>query len=363
VRLWRIAICLLPSFFAAAESYTGGQNTNPFANAQPSSAPAPPTRASDAGFFSNTGGIFDNAAGNSQNGLEYKFQDATRQSNAGVGAAVSAGTLLTRAGFEALAAWNFPEASRLFGLAGMEFAQAGASSRTAQGNSGNRSTLLANAGQSSQGFDPTQVADALLDPQTRQLLEKQGIDPSNFLNQLTSGSIRSGQDAAAALGKSNLDTASVNDYSGVNIAGIIGQGEPSGEDLRSVLGVAEENESASNESNPASILVQGGSRGLASLSQPDGVESGANSSTKKGLLRTGASELSHRDGKEDKSLSVGFQMTPKLGVEDSFEALSRGDLLSLGVSKSKQNIFGLAGRNYRSFSKWRGIARSRTLRR
>lgn len=180
-----LGICLVPLSFVAAESYTGGQNTNPFANAQPAPRPAPPTRASDAGFFSNTADIFDNQVGNSQNGLEYKMQDATRQSNAGVGAAVTAGTLLTRAGFEALAAWNFPEASRLFGLAGMEFAQAGASSGTAQANLGNRGTLLANANQSGSGFDPGQVAEALLDPQTRQLLERQGLDASSFLNQLT----------------------------------------------------------------------------------------------------------------------------------------------------------------------------------
>ncbi len=360
MKFWILGIMFIPLSFAAAESYTGGQNANPFANAQPAPQPAPPTRSSDAGFFSNTGNIFDNQAGNSQNGLEYKFQDATRQSNAGVGAAVSAGTLLTRAGFEALAAWNFPEASRLFGLAGMEFAQAGASSGTAQSNLGNRGTLLANANQSGSGFDSTAVADSLLDPQTRQLLERQGIDASSFLNQLTSGSIRSGQDAAVALGKTHLEAASVNDYSGVNLAGIIGQGEPLGEDSRNVLGVAEETVETNANATPSSTLVQGEARGLASLppsGQSDG--GGQNASGKKSGQASGASQLSSQ-GAVDKSLSAGFH-AGKNGSEDPLDELSRADLLSLGVNKSKQNIFGLAGRNYRSFSKWRGIGRSRTI--
>jgi hypothetical protein len=347
----------------SAESYTGGQNNNPFANAG-ASASIPPVRASDSGFFSNTANIFDNSAQNNQNGLEYKLQDAGRQANAGQGAALTAGGLLTGAGVAALLAMNYAEAGRLFGLAGLEFAQAGASNRTNLGNLGNRGTLLANANQNSNGYDPVSVANSLATPEARQALAAQGVNPDDFLRQLASGNIRSGAEAAAALGHTSTPAAELNDYSSVNVAGIIGSGEGSaGEEFRSLLGVSDDEEGTKATDSPVGALSTLQNNPGSTASSSDSASDQKSSAPSRGIASIGTTAVGQgpdrvNAGGANGSGSFGLSALG-LGLPSGDETagdLSRTGLMAVGITKTKgQNIFGLAGRNYRSFSKWRVI--------
>ncbi len=349
-----------------AESYTGGDNNNPFANTNDTSTPTPRANPGDAHFFTSTSTIFDDSAGNSQNGREYKLADATRQANAGQAAATAAGIALTTAAGVQLGLLNFAEAARLFGLAGMEFAQAGRSGGTSAANTGLRDTLLSESGQTSaqSSYNPQQVAQGLMTPEAVAALQAQGIDPNLFFNNLTSGNVRSGSDALAALGQdpsalSPEAQTALNDTGGEDVKSIldqIGLGVNEGAILNSGGGVASNNSAAAHSgarssananesSNPSSsangLAAQNGklvSRGLGSSATSNGKDGVAG-------LHSGLEGMfgSFGAGSQEKEMAGGYG-----GL------ISRSDLAAMGIVKAKgQTIFKVANRNYHSFLKWR----------
>lgn len=366
-----VAVATLGSAVVHAESYTGGQNNNPFLNATPApGSKAPQSNAGDAKFFGDTSTIQDNSAGNAANGREFKAGDAQRQGNTGTGAAIAAGSALTAAGMQQLSLLNFPEAARLFGLAGMEFAQAGADAASASANANQRSMLLADAGQngSQATFSPQDLAKDLMTDQARAALQSQGIDPASFMNQLTSGNIRSGSDALSALGKGGeIPAETVNDYSSVDMASFFGAPpEDLGDTPRELLGMREDAQTNELGGGPAAggggasmgTIGVGESAGATngSLSQPrvaSGKDALVPASDKKGGA---AANLSTKNG--DLSIhSVGAAAAAKTELA---AGISRAELLSLGVTRARgQNIFRVANRNYRSFSKWRTLRANR----
>lgn len=358
-----------------AESYTGGENNNPFLNTTPApTGNAPQSNAGDAKFFGDTSTIQDNSAGNAANGREYKAGDAQRQGNAGTGAAIAAGSALTAAGMQQLSMLNFPEAARLFGLAGMEFAQAGADAASASANGDQRSMLLANAGQSGNQatFNPQDVAKDLMTDQARAALQAQGVDPSAFLNQLTSGNIRSGSDALSAIGKGgDIPAETVNDYSSVDLGSFFGSPpEDLGDTPRELLGMRED---AQTNALGGGAVAGGGSGGsLGSVGVGDGLgASPSNGSLSQPHVVNGSvGTLAALDKKgglgTNLSTGNGEITIPGIGVgtaagkAELAAAVSRAELLSLGVTRARgQNIFRVANRNYRSFSKWRALRANR----
>ncbi len=346
-----------------AESYTGGANNNPFQNANPTSK-LPQVRPGDSGFFGSTSNIIDNSVGNSQNGQEYKLQDAQRQANAGVGAAIAAGTALTAASMRQMALLNIPEASRLAALASLEFAQAAASAATANQNSGGRGTLLAEGGQTgSQGnFDPNAIAEVLMTDENRRVLESQGINPERYLQSLTNGQLRTPEAVAAATGQPyvpqemTFGEGEVPTFQGYNF----GPAEELGEAMREELGTDDSvigtgggggGDGATSGTitmgNPTQPAPAPGNHNGTSLSVP-WVAQGARGAagTKKGLeLAPDAA----RGLASYSSLTIGSKVSEEAGMP------SRSDLLQIGVEKPRrgQNIFGVAKRNYRGFAKWR----------
>jgi hypothetical protein len=358
---------LLAAAPALAESTTGGDNFNPFASTN--SGTTPPSKGGDSHFFTSTGSIIDNSVNNDQNGREYKLQDASRQGNAGQAGAIAAGKALSAAAAAELAALNIPEASRLFGLAGMEFAQAGIDGGTSAANSGLRSTLLADDGQNSRqsAYDPANVAQSLMTPESVKALTAQGVDPSTFFNALASGSVRSGTDALSALGQdpstmSSDALSAVNDVSGADLKGIldgVALGVNDGATLNSSGGMASSSPTAPTSTSPF------GSTSNASLSQPSAANrSSAGLPTKNGKLTSqGVGPSATSDGK-DGAMHTAFEGMLPFGMDlkekEKEEAggyggsLSRADLAAMGITRVKgQTIFKVASRNYHSFLKWR----------
>jgi hypothetical protein len=367
--LFGFATALVVAPLGYAESYTGNYNANPFANAAPapsSQTNSPRSNPGDAHFFTSTSTIFDDSAGNAANGREYKLQDATRQANVGQAGAIAAGTALSAAGANQLALMNYPEAARLFGLAGMEFAQAGINSGTAAANTGLRTTLLSESGQTSaqSSYNPSQVAQTLMTPSTVAAFQAQGIDPNLFFNNLASGNVRSGADAYAALGQdpSSLtpDTLNtINDTSGEDLKGIldqVGLGVNEGAVFNSDGGVASRSPNGvgnSGSSNTHSDTLNQPSKGNGGLPSQNGtlasrgLGSSSGSNGQDGLAGAHAG-LGNMFG------SFGAEAKDADSVGGNGGTISRSDLLNIGVVKAKgQTIFRVANRNYHSFLKWR----------
>jgi len=311
-------------------------------------------------FFSDTGNIIDNSAGNSANGREYKAADAERQAAAGTAAAISAGSLFTAAGVRDLAALNFASAAKNFGMAGTEFAQAAATASDGAKNGAQRDMLLDSTGEtgSQSGYDAASVAQSLLTPEARQALASQGINPDNFAGQLASGNIRTGTDALGALGQ---DTASytpeqldwLNDYSNVDMASVSGDAEAEQDGDRQLLGIDE-----SAKSGDALAAAGGGGAGGAA-GGPDGVphelaDRGLNARLPS-IANGKVSPLKSVSSREPASMGMGF-LEGLLGKKSPEEMeLAKAELRQAGISQPRkgQNIFRLANRNYRSFNKWR----------
>lgn len=338
---------------AFAESYTGGNNYNPFQNTTPTQSNPPRSRESDSQFFSSTGNIYDNSVGNSENGREYKLQDAQRQANAGSAAATAAGIALTEAGRVQLGLLNFPEAARLFGLAGMEFAQAAASSSTAGANLGLRTILLDEGKQTGaqSTYNPEQVAQQLLTPEMQSTLASQGINPQSFLNGITSGHIQSGSAALSAMGQ---------DPSNLTVEQQQVMNNPATQDLQEIISEAvgsAESETIKTPSSSGVANVVDSGRGF-------GNEPHTRSLEQKGVSnRKRSAQEGYGSSGENAKESVGSSNAQwnaallGLGVEPEVAAsMTREDMLNLGVFRmlKGQSIFRIANRNYRSFSKWRG---------
>ncbi len=358
-----------------SESRTGGENNNPFIRSVPGSTSSntPIIRPSDSGFFSSTSNIVEDNVGNGQNGLEYKMADANRQANAGAAAAFTSAGLLTGAAVAALLAMQYAEAGRLFGLAGMEFGQGGAAIATRDANGLNRSILMADGNQKSQqAFDRQAMANSLLDANARSALAAQGIDPNTFMNDLVSGKIRSGSDALTALGQNPTpeQAAAANDYSGVDVNGILSSDPESlGPEYRSLLGVKDDAMPQSTASGPSSA----GMGAVSGVSSAPGSSKAASAGAGSGVGISASSAVPTKGANGSKSAPVGLAehiglnglpnmaelfavMNQGQEIDPAAMAVLREQLLSLGVSKTKgQNIFRLANRNFRSFSKWRGI--------
>ncbi len=353
-----------------AESYTGGQNNNPFLNSTPApTGSAPESKSGDAQFFSSPSAIQDNSAANAANGREHKAGDAQNQGNAGMGAAIAAGAALTAAGMKEMSELNLKEAARLFGLAGMEFAQAGASAASASDNGSQRSMLLANSGQggSQVTFNADDVAKNLMTDQAKAALQAQGVDPASFLKQLASGGIRSGSDALGALGKADeVPAEQANDYSSVDMGSFLGTPpEDLGEMPRELLGMRDAAQPNPMGGGPGAAGGGGGVGGI------NAAESSGSSAEVAGTLSQPRGASSHPAAmavldKKDSSVTGlstenGSLSIHGLGVGTAAKAelapgVTRAELLTLGVTRARgQNIFRVANRNYRSFSKWRAL--------
>lgn len=351
------------SLSVQAESLTGGLNNNPFSNTAPTGNSAP-RNVGDSAFFSSPSNIIDNSAGNSQNGLEFKLNDANRQAMDGANAAGVSGGLLTGAAVAALAASQYVRAGVLFGMAGQEFAQMRASSKTALENAANRGTLLANANQNGQqGLDSGAMANALLTPQAQSALEAQGIQPASFMNNLVNGNIQSGSQALAALGQTLTPEAAeaANDYSSVDLTAL-GGAENLGDEYRSLLGIKDD-------VMPQSADISHGSAGYGggTLDTANGTSAPSSAATSASLRGVGTAAPGSVAKPGANALAEKFNFNGMSNMSEIFSAFGQGkeldpaamallraELLTLGVSKTKgQTIFRLANRNFRSFNKWR----------
>jgi hypothetical protein len=312
-----------------------------------------------------------NAGDYGGNGREFKANDAANQANNGQQAADGTGAALMAAAIPMLAS---PILSvqmagvTLMGMAGAEFAQGAADNQAAQQNGNQYSMLTSGDGQQGTSLDDTpSTSTPSLSPALQDLLNSMGVDPYSFATQMGSGQLSTPQSVAQALGidpgsaddptTSQLVTTALNNLGLDNTTPqVIDNGD---EDA-----VTSSDSGDSGSGSSAQSGSQGGAPSFGGASDITGIGSQpqtAAGATPRGLLNA-SQEASHSGEAAAEAVNPLAQYLNGVGAVGAEAAEKIADspagknfMITLGIQKPKgtENIFSIAHRNYRGYSRWR----------
>jgi hypothetical protein len=344
----------------------------------------------------STSKIFDNSAQNNVSGREYKAGDGERQSNAGMAAAIVAGTGMTAAAIPLLASLDPIEVAAgadLMAKAGLEFAQAGADAGTAHDNGGQKNLLTANVEgpadhQQEDSANPGAAGaakDLSNNQQLQNFLQGRGVNSDDFIKNLTSGNLTDPSQVLSAVGNTTNITpedmakgAALADASAppegknpIDIPRVTNDDNTKGRDSipgsDPMLAGAGGGNGAAPGNNGGKTGADAGADGAVSLAAADAAKAKAQAGVAGGAAGLAAAKGFGAGGGEgdDEDLlasilrGLGIQQLAANAAAPAKDPALKSDLAARGVIKlnPKQNIFQLAHRNYRSFQKWRETSR------
>jgi hypothetical protein len=290
---------------------------------------------------------FNNEYGN--NGREYKLKEIEKTANQGAGAAAAAGAALTAVGVPMSLSPILPV--QLAGIdllikAGLEFGQV-AEDKASAANHGAQNALIRSEDnmQASAVNEKAKVGDYL--PQEfKDMLQQQGVDPNTFINQLNNNEFKSAQDALAALGKTDISPADI--AQGAALA------EQETMKVLSTVHAALAGATVDENKNTSGVAASGAANG----SNPSIIDHLGNKTTiaapnnKKGNNPSVALQTATGGTNARNLASNLFGQQPSQMAEVA--QLRREQYLNMGVQAPtlKQNIFQVARRQFRNFSKW-----------
>ncbi len=315
------------------------------------------------------------------NSREYKAQDATNQGNTGAGVAAATGGVLLGIGIPMVVSPILPvkiAGADLIAKAAQEFAQAAQNRRTAQLNQA-QNNLLNSQYDSGNQTGTNRDNDALSEPlnQFQSLLQDRGVDTSRFRDQLANGEFNSLDDVLRAMGETNTATpeqmAQASRLAGQRLGEA--QGLVSGQLQGIEVGMEEVLPSASPVGDTTDFSTAGYSGSNPSNSHPEGeLEAAKNSQDQHLIMPNFPKELVAGEAAEKgegTGSSFAFDSASLLNhvlgvtpeeIGSGASSLIRMALEKIGVTQSNptQNIFQLAHRSYKGFSKWRKQTRVAT---
>ena len=336
------------------------------------------------GITAKAGAPIDRTQESGGRGREQKANNSQKGANTGAIIAAIAGASLVAAAVPKLAS-GIPSqiaiGSALMAKAGMEFAQSAASAKTGAENGGQYSKLTLAYDESKSSVNSQgpaeiqqQIANSLAsNPELQNVLQGRGVDPLQFISQLSTGQLAS-SDAVLTAMKNDVPID----------AGTMAQAEAAAtaQTTRAVIeamskvnlqegaqtsGVA----SASGSGGGTTVMAQSGNAsslggdskgpevGAVDAAAPNATRAPSEADTGAGVgaKTNGGVGAGLGDIEDDllQQLMSGFPGMPKKGEDTAVGEKERDPLMALGVRRpvGKMTLFQLAHRNFRSYREWR----------